>query len=138
MSEFSRKLLEKYSNIEKPVTKSWIPKKIFPDPQRRRLEERLLESANKAEMLRAIEENVFYAVGQFIFASTDEVHQDRKIKNFGTSWGKFLEKYGEDLIFAFGQKTNKIDFLNHEGFIDKNAAKEIVKAWKKSINSSDL
>lgn len=105
---------------------SWIPKKPFGnDPMvllERKLDRNQEESEktiNNLEFLAVIKMDIFEQVEIYLLEKHGENMLPRKMGHFNESWGKFYERYGNVIIIALGELTDEIEFLNHEGYIDK-------------------
>ncbi len=57
----------------------------------------------------------------------------RKMDHFNESWEKFFGRYGNIVILALGELTDEIDFLNHEGYIDKYKLSKQIESVSKRL-----
>lgn len=113
---------------EKHITPgdSWIPKKPFGnDPmvqlerQINRNQEESEKTINNEEFLAVIKTDIFEQVEIYLLEKHGEAMLPRKMEHFNESWEKFYGRYGNVVIIALGELTDEIEFLNHEGYIDK-------------------
>lgn len=142
MTEIYDSLERRYGGVTaKPlISKSWIPNRPHSsDPQeklRRQINKNLEEAdktINNTELLTEIKNDIFEQVEAYLLEEHgDEVYK-QKMDHFQNSWEKFYCRYGNVLILALGELTDEIEFLNHEGYIDKYKAGKQIESVKKRL-----
>lgn len=107
-------------------------KTLTPDEKKlKRLRENLQENAEMMEVLNLALTDIWEQVAIFLADNYGEEKWQEKMDHFDESWVKMYEKYGNDLIIALGEQTDDINFVNHEGYIDKHEADELVSDVRK-------
>lgn len=128
MSERDDILRRRYINNkpEEQVSSSWIPKRPNgSDPMemaRRQINKNLEEKeriVNNEAFLKDIKDDIFQQVEEYLLETYGPEMLKRKMEHFNDSWAKFFGRYGNIVILALGELTDEIEFLNHEGYIDK-------------------
>jgi hypothetical protein len=125
--------------VEIPESKSWVPKRPFRNDPWERLKRQIEEHQYRQEKvtydeatLTKIKEELFRQVEEFLKSEYGDKRLEEKIDHFSTSWNKMYEKYGNLLIVALEELSHEMRFVNHEGYIDKQAIKTGVKKVKRS------
>ncbi len=96
-----------------------------------RLANGVRETAEMMETLNLAIVDIWEQTINFLRENYGEEKLEEKYANFETSWEKLHEKWGNDLIIALGEQTDDINFINHEGFLNKEVVAELVKDVKK-------
>jgi hypothetical protein len=128
MKEINDQLKRRYAEAsEKPkVTASWIKNRPNGSDtqelvrrQINRNQEEKDKTINNEEFLKDIKDDIFQQVEEYLLEKHGKEEFTRKMAHFNESWDKFYARYGNLLILSLGELTDDIEFLNHEGYMDK-------------------
>lgn len=142
MTEIEDNLRRRYTNnsAKDQTLSSWIPKRPNgSNPQemaRRQINKNLEEKdqiINNEEFLKDIKDDIFQQVEEYLLEVHGTEALTRKMEHFNESWAKFFGRYGNILILALGELTDEIEFLNHEGYIDKFKASKQMESVAKRL-----
>ena len=104
-----------------------IHKRTPDEAKMKRLTDDLKESAEMMETLNLAMVDIWEQTINFLRENYEEDKLDEKFNHFQTSWDKQYEKWGNDLVIALGEQTDDVNFVNHEGYLDKETVEELVK-----------
>lgn len=104
-----------------------IHKRTPDEAKMKRLVDGVKESAEMMETLNLAMVDIWEQTINFLRENYEEEKLEQKFENFQASWDKQYEKWGNDLVIALGEQTDNINFVNHEGFLDKKTVEELVK-----------
>lgn len=143
MANLSEKLLSVYGQPKEtnPDSNSWITKRkyregdlcgelreIYSD-QEVLSEVRVGEVLDKETVIKDCKEDIFTTVAEYLLAEYGEDGLETRLTNFGESWQKMFDKYGDDLVYALAERTDDINedpFVNFAGYLNKEMVKGLV------------
>ncbi|OGD81383.1 hypothetical protein A2572_01110 [Candidatus Collierbacteria bacterium RIFOXYD1_FULL_40_9] len=97
----------------------------------KKLTEGVKETVEMMETLNLALVDIWEQVAIYIREKYGDEKFDEKFRNFDKSWEKLHEKYGNDLVIALGEQTDEVNFINHEGYLDKEVVAQLVKDIKR-------
>lgn len=129
MASLHDKLLGKYPEKGLQPSNSWIPKRQFQLDPTERLRQNLLDEIAgreaKEEEERVLETLMQDAIEE-IFASVEDWFErelgqgpalENRLYNFKASWENQFNRHGVILVWAIGEMTEEMNFVNKAGFI---------------------
>lgn len=92
------------------------------------------ELLTREQMLATAMAEITTQVEAFLRDNFEEESIAAKLEHFQTSWTKYFEEYGEDLVMGMAELTDDMEetpIVNYEGYLDKDLVKEQMKSLKK-------
>ncbi len=129
MGDLQNRLLGLYPEKGPQSSNSWIPKRPFHldpvDKLRNNLAEEMAEKAALEAESQRLEELMNEAIEE-IFACVEDLFErelgqgpalENRIYNFTMSWNSQFQRHGVKLVWAIGEMTEEMNFVNRAGFI---------------------
>lgn len=116
----------------------YIHKRTPDEAKMKRLTDDLRENAEMMDTLNLAMIDIWEQTIEFLKENYGEDKIGEKFAHFETSWEKQYDKWGNDMIIALGEQTDDVNFINHEGYLDKEVVEELVKdirARRKRLNA---
>ncbi len=129
MASLNERLLDLYPENKPQSSPSWIPKRphhLDPvDKFRKDLAQEMAEKAAMEEEAQRLGELMDEAIEE-IFVCVEDLFESKlgqgqalenRIYNFTMSWNSQFQRHGPKLVWAIGEMTEEMNFVNHAGFI---------------------
>lgn len=108
-----------------------IHKRTPDESKLKRLTDELEDNAQMMEILNLATVDIWEQVIEYFRDNYGEETIQAKLANFEESWDIQYEKWGNDLIIALGEHTDDVNFVGHEGYLNKEVTQSLVKDIRK-------